>query len=345
MIYTYSYLPIRSVAYGKDSILKINDFIKEAGVSRALVVTSPSVSKTRFYASVLRQVNVPFSEYRDMTQHSPKEKINKVVEMLKRTSADLIVSVGGGSVIDSSKAAKHFSKKRELVHIAIPTTLSAAEFSHIAGYTQNNSKKGIREKYLTPQYVILDPTGPEETPEWLWRSTGIRALDHAVETMISEKIGEIAITFSLIAIKKLFENLSGKSEQNFMECQLASWYSYFDVYDASMGLSHRIGKAVGARYKIPHGITSCITLPAVMRYYARAKWRELSLISINLRGQGKESVETAMLSADMVEYFIKGLGFNNKLSDYGVTEEELPTIMTDLKDDNPEVRKLIRSLM
>jgi len=345
MIYNYSYLPIKAVSYGQNSIFRLNDFIKESGASSAIVVTSSSVSKTRFYKSILKNISVKHSEYNEITQHAPIEKINEVVDLIKKTKAGLIISVGGGSVIDSAKAAKHFSKKKNLVHIAIPTTLSAAEFSHIAGYTENHTKMGIRDRNITPQYVILDPTGAEETPEWLWRSSGVRALDHAVETLISDGIGEIGTTFAIMAIKKLFNNLTRQSEQNFMECQLAAWYSYFDVYDAQMGLSHRIGKVIGAKYGIPHGITSCITLPTVMRYYAKKRWRELSLISMELRGTGKESPETAMLSADMIEYFIENLGFSQKLADFGVTVEEIPSIMSDLKETSSEVRELIRRLM
>jgi alcohol dehydrogenase class IV len=345
MIHNYNYLPFRSVSYGKDSIFRIGDYVKESHGSSAVIVTSASVSKTRFYSSILKKINVKKAEYNGITQHAPLDRINEVVDLMRKTKADVIISVGGGSVIDSAKAAKYLSKKKNLVHIAIPTTLSASEFSHIAGYTEKHMKKGIRDRSLTPQYVILDPTGPEETPEWLWRSSGVRALDHAVETLISDGIGEIGTTFSLLAIQKLFKNLTGKSEVNFLECQLAAWYSYFDVYDASMGLSHRIGKILGAKYNIPHGITSCITLPTVMRYYAKKRWRELSLISMELRGTGRESPETAMLSADMVEYFIKNLGFSQKLADFGVTVEELPSIMSDLKEDSDEVRELIKSLM
>ncbi|QRF74930.1 L-1,2-propanediol oxidoreductase [Thermoplasmatales archaeon] len=345
MIYNYSYLPIRSVSYGQNSRFRLNDFIKESGASSAIVVTSSSVSKTRFYKSILKNITVKHSEYSEITQHAPIEKINEVTDLIKKTKAGVIISVGGGSVIDSAKAAKYFSKRKNLVHIAIPTTLSAAEFSHIAGYTENHTKMGIRDRNITPQYVILDPTGPEETPEWLWRSSGVRALDHAVETLISDGIGEIGTTFAIMAIKKLFNNLTRQNEQNFMECQLAAWYSYFDVYDAQMGLSHRIGKVIGAKYGIPHGITSCITLPTVMRYYAKKRWRELSLISMELRGTGKESPETAMLSADMIEYFIENLGFSQKLADFGVTVEEIPSIMSDLKETSSEVRELIRSLM
>ena len=345
MIHNYNYLPFRSVSYGKDSIFRIGDYVKESHGSSAVIVTSASVSKTRFYSSILKKINVKKAEYNGITQHAPLDGINEVVDLIRKTKADVIISVGGGSVIDSAKAAKYLSKKKNLVHIAIPTTLSASEFSHIAGYTEKHMKKGIRDRSLTPQYVILDPTGPEETPEWLWRSSGVRALDHAVETLISDGIGEIGTTFALLAIQKLFKNLTGKSEVNFLECQLAAWYSYFDVYDASMGLSHRIGKILGAKYNIPHGITSCITLPTVMRYYAKKRWRELSLISMELRGTGRESPETAMLSADMVEYFIKNLGFSQKLADFGVTIEELPSIMSDLKEDSDEVRELIKSLM
>ena len=345
MIHNYNYLPTRSVSYGKDSIFRIGDYIKESHGTNAIIVSSASVSKTRFYSSVLKKVNIKKVEYDEITQHAPLERINEVVNLIKKTKADVIISVGGGSVIDSSKAAKYLSKKKNMVHIAIPTTLSASEFSHIAGYTEEHVKKGIRDRSLTPQYVILDPTGPEETPEWLWRSSGVRALDHAVETLISDGIGEIGITFALMAIRKLFKNLTGKSEVDFLECQLAAWYSYFDVYDASMGLSHRIGKVLGAKYNIPHGITSCITLPTVMRYYAKKRWRELSLISMELRGTGRESPETAMLSADMVEYFIKNLGFSQKLADFGVTIEEVPSIMSDLDENSDEVRNLIKSLM
>jgi alcohol dehydrogenase class IV len=345
MIHNYNYLPTRSVSYGKDSIFRIGDYIKESHGTNAIIVSSASVSKTRFYSSVLKKVNIKKVEYNEITQHAPLERINEVVNLIKKTKADVIISVGGGSVIDSSKAAKYLSKKKNMVHIAIPTTLSASEFSHIAGYTEEHMKKGIRDRSLTPQYVILDPTGPEETPEWLWRSSGVRALDHAVETLISDGIGEIGITFALMAIRKLFKNLTGKSEVDFLECQLAAWYSYFDVYDASMGLSHRIGKVLGAKYNIPHGITSCITLPTVMRYYAKKRWRELSLISMELRGTGRESPETAMLSADMVEYFIKNLGFSQKLADFGVTIEEVPSIMSDLDENSDEVRNLIKSLM
>ena len=345
MIHNYNYLPTRSVSYGKDSIFRIGDYIKESHGTNAIIVSSASVSKTRFYSSVLKKVNIKKVEYNEITQHAPLERINEVVNLIKKTKADVIISVGGGSVIDSSKAAKYLSKKKNMVHIAIPTTLSASEFSHIAGYTEEHVKKGIRDRSLTPQYVILDPTGPEETPEWLWRSSGVRALDHAVETLISDGIGEIGITFALMAIRKLFKNLTGKSEVDFLECQLAAWYSYFDVYDASMGLSHRIGKVLGAKYNIPHGITSCITLPTVMRYYAKKRWRELSLISMELRGTGRESPETAMLSADMVEYFIKNLGFSQKLADFGVTIEEVPSIMSDLDENSDEVRNLIKSLM
>ncbi|MCL5679359.1 MAG: iron-containing alcohol dehydrogenase [Candidatus Thermoplasmatota archaeon] len=345
MIHNYTYLPIRSVSYGKDSIFRIGDYIKESNGTSAVIVSSASVSKTRFYSSVLKKVSIKNAEYTEITQHAPLEKINEVVDLIRKTKADVIISVGGGSVIDSAKAAKYLAKKKNMAHIAIPTTLSASEFSHIAGYTEEHMKKGIRDKSLAPQYVILDPTGPEETPDWLWRSSGVRALDHAVETLISDGIGEIGTTFALMAISKLFKNLTGMSEVNFLECQLAAWYSYFDVYDASMGLSHRIGKVIGAKYNIPHGITSCITLPTVMRYYAKKRWRELSLISMEIRGTGRESPETAMLSADMVEYFIKNLGFSQKLADFGVTIEELPSILSDLGENSDEVRDLIKSLM
>src|SRR5207249_7375239 len=101
--------------------------------------------------------------------------------------------LGGGSPIDSTKIivrelSRDFSKPA-LPHIAIPTTLSAAEFSHTAGMTDENQKRmmGVRDPRMVPRLVFLDPQLTIPTPKWLWSSTGIRSLDHAVESIIFPK--------------------------------------------------------------------------------------------------------------------------------------------------------------
>ena len=340
----FNYLPIRKVFYGENAAGKINEIVKEIGSVKPLVVSSHSVSKTEFYRNLVAGLETEFAEFKEVTQHSPLEEIEHATELYRNMNCDSIISIGGGSVIDSSKLIRHYFAP-EAVQIAVPTTLSAAEFSHIAGYTIGGEKNGIRDKSITPQYVILDPAAAEETPEQLWRSTGIRALDHAVETLISPEVGEMAEIMALEAIKKLIQNLPGNDSGSRVQCQMAAWYSYFQVHDASMGLSHNIGKVIGARWEIPHGITSCITLPRVMEYYAGTMPEKMALISSHMGVRGDTELELAMKSADIVGEFIDRLGLKRSLSYYGIKEEDIGCIISRLKGDKEGARDLLMEML
>ncbi|MHB8361842.1 MAG: iron-containing alcohol dehydrogenase [Thermoplasmataceae archaeon] len=262
----FNYLPIDRVIYGKDAIKNINSQIDRLGGKKVLIVTGHSVSKNRFFSSLLNTLGTDYVVFPEITQHSPIEEIEHSIESLRNNGCDIIVSVGGGSVIDSSKMIRHYYDIN-IPNIAIPTTLSASEFSHIAGYTLDSEKNGVRDKRITPNVIILDPEAALETPQRLWRSTGIRALDHAIETIISNSDSEIATVMAMKAVEKLFNHLGGSESKDRMECFLAAWYSYINVFDSKMGISHNVGKIIGAKWEIPHGITSCFTLPLAMKFY------------------------------------------------------------------------------
>jgi alcohol dehydrogenase class IV len=141
-------------------------------------------------ASVLSQRSAHAGTFSEIGQHSPIAGIRAGLEAFKSTNADIIVSVGGGSPIDASKAILfHLQKetggafKRQ---IAIPTTLSAAEYTVGAGFTNDQGKKeSISNPQLAPSGIILDAELTLATPERLWLSTGMRAVDHAVGTSAS----------------------------------------------------------------------------------------------------------------------------------------------------------------
>lgn len=339
----YNYLPIERVYHGFDSTKDISRLLGELKAKKALIVTSKSVSRTAFYTEFLTRLPIAYSEFREVTQHSPMEEIEHATELFRNHQCDTIISIGGGSVTDAAKVVRYYHNL-STKHIAIPTTLSAAEFSHIAGYTIGGEKTGIRDKAITPSYVFIEPQAAMETPPELWRSTGIRALDHAIETLTSNSGSEIARYFATLAVRKLINNLSYDTLEARYECLLAAWYSYFEVYDAPMGLSHNIGKIIGAKWEIPHGITSCITLPQVMKTYAKENPDLLWPLAEALGFSVNTHQDSALRLAKYVENFIHGLGLEKRLTDYGIRETDLDYIIEKLKGDPHKLRILLSSM-
>ena len=222
-----------------------------------------------------------------------------------------------------------------LSHIAVPTALSAAEFSHSAGFTDEtaNRKTGVRDLRMVPRIVFLDPILTQPTPAWLWASTGIRSLDHAVEGIVSDKHQPYVDALALQSIKLLFENLKRSTENssdlNSREaCQLAAWMSYAGALSVGTGVSHAIGRVIGATWGIPHGITSCLTLAEVMR--SESKKRPERFVPIAL-AEGRDidglNVERAALAAaDGVFELVRDLGLSKRLRDYKIEKTDLPKI-------------------
>ena len=339
----YNYLPLERVYHGIDCTRDLSSLLGELKSNRALIVTNRSVSKGSFYRELTSKMPIPFTEFKEITQHSPMEEIEHATESMRNHGCDVIISIGGGSVIDAAKVVRYYYDL-SIKHIAIPTTLSAAEFSHIAGYTIGGEKTGIRDRRITPTHVFLDPRAAMETPQQLWRSTGVRALDHAIETIYSNPNSEVARAFALSAIKKLFNNLRFDNLEARYECLIAAWFSYFEVYDAPMGLSHNIGKVIGAKFDVPHGITSCITLPQVAMMYATENPGLVCSISRELGFAENTVKECAEGFARYVENFIDSLGLAKRLTDYGITESDLDYIVGKLKGDSGKLRKLLSAM-
>ena len=339
----FNYLPIRKVIYGNGSIGNIEAVMAENGLKHPLIVSGHSVSRTTFYQDLIDSIKTPFTEFPQITQHSPMEEIEHGVESMRNSHCDSIISIGGGSVIDSSKVMRYYYNM-DAIQVAVPTTLSAAEFSHIAGYTIGGEKMGIRDRGITPQYVILDPAATAETPDILWKSTGIRSLDHALETILSNNFSEPAVMFAMKSIEKLMANLEATGLDSRLECQKAAWYSYFEVFDAPMGLSHRIGRIIGAKYEVPHGITSCITLPQVVMMYARENPGLICSISRELGFTETTLKECAEGFARYIENFIDSLGLTKRLTDYGITESDMDYIIGKLNGDPKKLRKLLSTM-
>jgi maleylacetate reductase len=235
--------------------------------------------------------------------HSPREDVVAGARAAREAKADLIVAVGGGSVIDATKAMllclwlgldspeamDPFRSGFDRGHstaikppadpirmISVSTTLSAAEFTDRAGITHSatSAKQSFSHRLFAPRCVILDPAATLDTPDWLLFCTGIRAVDHAVETYCSPRAslatealslqGLKLLSRALPAIKRDPDRLSAR-----LEAQIGMWQAASPLAaGVATGASHGIGYALGATFGVAHGHTSCVMLPAVLRWNA-----------------------------------------------------------------------------
>lgn len=232
--------------------------------------------------------------YFDIGEHAPVAGIKEAVERIKRSNADVIVAVGGGSPIDAAKAVAYYRHQEEygeksardpltdsklfLPTIAVPTTLSVAETTQNAGFkSEDGHKIGVSSRNLVPRAIIYDAQITLDTPERLWLSTGIRALDHAVEYLYRPDTHALLKPSVQGAIRELFDLLP-RSKKNPKDThvrqslQLACFNSLWpESRVGALGLSHGLGHKLGATYGIGHGITSCITLAETVKFTAKYK--------------------------------------------------------------------------
>jgi len=341
----YTYLPIERVYFGSGSISKLPNELDRIGSKRLFLVTGQSIAKkTDLIARIEHAAGTKFAGvFSEIKQHAPMSGINRAATAVREAKADSLISLGGGSPIDSTKIiVKELSEdfqRPAIPHIAVPTTLSAAEFSHIAGMTDEklNRKTGFRDLRMVPQLIFLDPELTIPTPGWLWASSGIRSLDHAIESVYSPNHQPYVDTLALKAIHLLFQNLKISTEnptdlKSRLNCQLAAWLSFAGVVSVGTGLSHSIGRVIGATWNIPHGITSCLTLSEVMRMEAKRNPERLTLIA-RAEGKNTEGVpvdKAALEAADGVADLVRGLGLSKRLRDYGIRKDDLSKIARDV---------------
>jgi maleylacetate reductase len=304
----FTYANPRTIHWGRGSVARLRDELSQRKSSRfALVTTRSLIDKTdRLGAKPATVITIG--------QHAPMSQIDAGVEVA--AGADAIVSFGGGSAIDAAKIISVRLADGDgptLPHLAIPTTLSVAELAAGAGYTnESGDKAGMRDPRLMAEAVIYDPELTLTTPMELWLSTGIRALDHAVEGFLAEGEHPFNDVMALEAIRRLFDSLPrAKAAPDDVdvrtENQLAAWFSFTLPGASAAGLSHTMGKQIGARYGIPHGVTSCLLLPHVMRYLTRSMAQRMAPLP----------------SPDEVRALIRSLGLPQHIAALGIGEPEL----------------------
>lgn len=345
------------VIYGKPAVEAVAEEVKRAGAQRVFVTTTRSITNGALVARVIEGLGAKFAgKFDAIGAHSPREGVLAGAEALRAAKADLIIAVGGGSVIDATKvmqlavwrgvrdvdalsalagvrgsasneASAWSVESQSLRAIAVPTTLSAAEFFPSAGVTdvQRRVKQMFFHPLFVPKAVILDPEATLETPMELLLSTGMRAVDHAVEGWCSVKQAPMADATNREAMKLLSFSLSSiKQNPKDLELRAQAQQGMWLTRIASMaglpnGASHGIGYLLGGGRGVPHGITSCITLPPVMEWNAPVNGARQAEVSAAFGGAGQPA-------GAVLRKFVQDLGLPTRLRDVGIAREDLPAI-------------------
>ncbi|MEP6751995.1 MAG: iron-containing alcohol dehydrogenase [Candidatus Dormiibacterota bacterium] len=345
MPWAFGYANPRAIHWGPGALTQLAPELKRLQMNRIALFTTRSllaegklVEKVR---SALGEVEAPATVV--ISQHAPQAEIDAALEQATEAGVDGVVSFGGGSAIDAAKivAVKLADRRglayRGLPHIAIPTTLSVAELAGGAGFTNEaGDKAGMRDVRLLLDSVIYDAELSLATPMPLWLSTGIRAMDHGVEGFLSEGEHPFSDTLALEGIRRLFASLplvmAAPSDLELRtENQLAAWFTFTLPGQSAGGLSHVMGKQIGARHGIPHGVTSCLLLPHVLRFLAERMPERVAKLG-EATGSGD--------AADDTQRLVATLGLPQHIADYGIGEPELRRAASELGGNYPSAELL-----
>jgi alcohol dehydrogenase len=352
-------LPVEGVIFGPGKVAELPAQVDALGAGRVLVVTGRSLAtKTdlvRRLEGLLGTRHV--GTYAETKQHVPSRNVVEVADRARETGADLLVAFGGGSPIDCVKLAafavaedvREVAEMRRradrwnrepprqplLPTIAISTTLSAGEFTGGAGMTNEDTgfKGGYNHPSLAPKVVILDPELTRATPRALWAATGIKALDHAVERLYAPNRQPLTNALCREAIRLLFDHLPASladTEESLPHrgyCQIAGWLSIFGMNNVAVGLSHALGHQIGAGCDVPHGVTSCLVMPHVVRFVGR-KWPERLTELLPAFGLAPDTPHAEARIATRLASFIASLDLPVRLRDAGVPREAVERLAT-----------------
>ena len=313
--------PARRVLIGQGALQELAAEVSRGGGGRVVLVASATLrAQTTLVDRVVAELEGHhLATFSEVGEHTPLSAVAQLQDLLEQTAADCVVSFGGGSVIDGVKAAIHQRGVDGILHVAVPTTLSGAEFTPTAGVTEDETrlKRGLRDPAAAPAIVLLDPEVTLSTPERLWLSSGIRALDHAVETQWAPEGDPLAGLLVRAAIPKLLSALpSCRRDPDDLvarhEAQLGAWWAATGLAGSTMGPSHQLGRLLGATFQVPHGITSCVFLPATLEWQLD---RDRSLVDLLCEPFAVRSPEEVVAAC---RRFITGLGLPTDLAGAGL---------------------------
>lgn len=368
---TFAVPRTEGVHYGPGTFDALGDLAAKHGGTRTLVLMSNSLTGTWVEESVRAQLGGSLVGIFSKTpQHVPRSAVLEATAAAREARVNCLVSVGGGTPIDCAKAVSMavacdvrepadldhyrvrftYPDRHEvpalpdvlIPHIAVPTTLSAGEHTPLTGVTNEltHTKDAFRGPGLVPVEILLDPSVSALTPGWLWAASGVRAVDHAVESILSRKSMPMSEALGQGALRLLSENLvhsvrNPDDAEARTACLLASWMSISTALHVGMGLSHGIGHQLAAEFDFTHGVTSAIMLPHVMDFSAPVCAPQLRGIAeaMGRDTRGMPDADAATAASTAVRELVAALGVESTISGAGGRRDALPAVASRAIED------------
>jgi alcohol dehydrogenase len=349
------YMPGKMV-FGLNSLERLPKEVRFlGGTSRALILTDKPVRSTgtpEKALELLKKEGFETKVYDDLEPEPRIEIVEKAASFAKSFDPEVVIGIGGGSVMDSTKlVAASFTnpgslkdyvgpnllKRRGRPTICIPTTAgTGSEVTQYAVFTIDGKKKTCASPYIIPDIALIDPMLTLTLPPPVTAGCGLDALSHAIESLISTEATPITDELAYLATRLIFNYLKrAYYKPNDVEARyymsMAATIAGIPLCNARMVVGHSISQTIGPMYKISHGISCAITLPYIMKFYAPVVSEKLAQIAVVI-GEDVSQLslkEAALISAVSVKRLLEEVGIPSTLKSYGIPKEMLPKLAED----------------
>jgi maleylacetate reductase len=350
---SYQYPSMDFVVYGKPAAEALREEAERLGAKRVYLIVSRTLNTTTDEIEKIRTAlgDRYAATFDGIPQHTTRDVVVQTAKHAKEAGADLVVAIGGGSVVDAAKIVlmcmeheifdstgldgfettpeRRFGPFRtpKVRMIAIPSTLSGGEYNSgtLVTDTRRKLKQIFNHPMMMPRTIILDPAITRYTPEKLWLGSGTRAMDHGIEAICSIRGNALVDAVCLQGLRYLHDGLlrtreDPNDEAARVNCQLGSWMSAFGLQArVPMGASHAIGHVLGGTCDVPHYFCTAVMMPSVLRYNRPATEQAQKSIAAALGAPELDAGEA-------FARFIAKLGLPRRLADVGVGEDRFELI-------------------
>jgi len=355
----FEFKMMTKVKFGIGITSELGNYLVEMGCEKVFVGTDSFLATTPVLDKVkasLEKANLPYVVYADMMPDPTIEQIDAAAEILRKSGADMVVAVGGGSSLDNAKAIcmlqTHDGSVRDYLFggsktvskaimplICIPTTGGTG--SEVTGIsvisdTQNQIKLSVTHEYLIPKVAFVDPELHVGMPPFITATTGIDALTHAIEAYTSLNAEPLSDAFAICAIKLISQNLrTATADGNNIEARsnmaLASTMAGAAFVNGGLGVVHGIAQSMGGVAHVAHGAANALILPYAMRRNYVGNLEKFKNISVAM-GENIDGLtlrEAAAISAEAVMDLAIDVQIPTKLSDprINVNKDMFPKII------------------
>ena len=376
---------LNTVSYhGSGAVKEIGPELSARGFKKALVCSGKHVVKSGEINKILdpmKAAGIDYALFTDIKANPTIENVQTGVEAFKKSGADYLIAIGGGSSMDTAKAIGIIinnpefadvrslegvapTKKPAVPIIAVPTTAgTAAEvtINYVITDVEKNRKMVCVDPHDIPVVAVVDPEMMSTMPKGLTAATGMDALTHAIEGYITKAAWELSDMFHLKAIEIISRSLRGavaNTPEGREGMALGQYVAGMGFSNVGLGIVHSMAHPLGALYDTPHGVANAIILPTVMEYNAPCtgeKYRDIAK-AMGVEGTEKMSQEEYRKAAvDAVKKLSQDVGIPADLKDI-VKPEDIPFLAQSAYDDacrpgNPrdtsveEIAELYKSLL